>query len=130
LHIAATTGNILSTDGLVNRRRAVVTAPAPAPPPPVAAPAPRYDPEPEERPAPRGLTPGIQRASDEANQFFERVGNHMQRRGRQIGDVFHNLFTGDRRNTAGPHGTRSGPTPLPPRANDDTDYVRPSRVRD
>ena len=128
LNIAATTGNVLSTEGLVNQRRAVVTAP-----PPVAAPAPRYQPEPEwrdPRPAPRGLTPGIQQASDEANRFFDRVGNHMSRRGRQIGDLFHNLFTGDRRDTAGPHGSRPGSTPLPPRANDDTDYVRPSRVRD
>jgi hypothetical protein len=140
LHIAATTGNILSTDGLVNRRKTVVAAPAPAPAPvpaPVPAPAPRYQPDPGERdvrPAPRGVTPAIRQASDDTNEFLDRagnrIGNHMARRGRQIGDFFHNLFTGDRRDTAGPHGSRPGPTPLPPRANDDTDYVRPSRVRD
>jgi hypothetical protein len=132
LNIAATTGNVLSTEGLVKRQAPVAAAPAPVPAP-APAPAPRYQPEPEERvaqPAPRGITPGIQRASDEANQFFDRVGNHMQRRGRQIGDLFHNLFTGDRRDTAGPHGSNPGPAaPPPPRAGDE-DYVRPSRVRD
>ena len=134
LNIAATTGNVLATEGLTNRRKPVAAIPAPAPAPaPAPEPVPRYQPEPDERvarPAPRGLTPGIQRASDEADQFFERVGNHMERRGRQIGDAFHNLFTGDRRDTAGPHGSRPGATPLPPRGNEDTDYVRPSRVRD
>ncbi len=132
LNIAATTGNVLATEGLTNRRKPVAVVPAPAPIP-APDPVPRYQPEPDERvarPAPRGLTPGIQRASDEADQFFERVGNHMERRGRQIGDAFHNLFTGDRRDTAGPHGSRPGATPLPPRGNEDTDYVRPSRVRD
>ena len=127
LNIAATTGNVLSTEGLVNRRKTVLAAPVPAP-----VPVPRDQPEPDEpaaKPAPRGITPGIQQASDGANQFFDRVGNHMERRGRQISDVFHNLFTGDHRDTAGPHGSRPGPTPLPPRKGDD-DYVRPSRVRD
>ena len=140
LNIAATTGNVLATEGLATPRKPVAAIPPPAPLPPVA-PVPRYEPEPvpaprnypdyAERPAPRGLAPGIQRANDEANQFFDRVGNHMERRGRQIGDVFHNLFTGDHRDTAGPHGSRPGPTPLPPRrGDDDSDFVRPSRVRD
>lgn len=132
LNIAATTGNVLATEGLTNRRKPVAVVPAPAPIP-APEPVPRYQPEPDERvarPARRTLNPGIQRASDEADQFFDRVGNHMERRGRQISDAFHNLFTGDRRDTAGPHGSRPGATPLPPRGNEDTDYVRPSRVRD
>lgn len=135
LNIAATTGNVLSTEGLVKRQATVAVAPAPAPAPvpaPAPAPVPRYQPAPEERvaqPAPRGITPGIQRASDEANQFFDRVGNHMQRRGRQISDAFHNLFTGDHRDTAGPHGSHPRQATPPPRASDE-DYVRPSRVRD
>ncbi len=152
LNIAATTGNVLATEGLGGTSRKPVAAapriaPAPAPAPrydPV--PEPRYDPEPVPRydpppryvdepyrPGPR-VAPGLQRANDETNEFFERVGNHMERRGRQIGDAFHNLFTGDHRDTAGPHGSgsgsRPGPTPLPPRRGDETDYVRPSRVRD
>jgi hypothetical protein len=131
LHIAATTGNILSTEGLTNRRKAVAATPAlPPAPAAVAAPSPRYQPTPEERPtqpAPRGGTPGVQQTGD---GFFDRVGNHFGRRGRQIGDVFHNLFTGDHRDSAGPNGSRPGPTPIPPRAKDDTDYVKPSRVRD
>jgi hypothetical protein len=55
----------------------------------------------------------------------------MERRGRQVGDFFHNLFTGDHRNTAGPHGTRPEPdyAPAPARKGEE-DYVRPSRVRD
>ena len=132
LNIAATTGNVLATEGLTNRRKPVAVVPAPAPIP-APEPVPRYQPEPDERvarPARRTLNPGIQRASDEADQFFDRVGNHMERRGRQISDAFHNLFTGDRRDTAGPHGSRPGATPLPPRGNEDTDYVRPSRIRD
>ena len=127
LNIAATTGNVLATEGLTSRRKPVAAAPVPD-----AAPAPRYQPAPEERvatPAPRGATPAIQRASDEAERFFDRVGNHMQRRGRQIGDAFHNLFTGDHRDTAGPHGSRPATAPSPQREGDE-DYVRPSRVRD
>lgn len=139
LNIAATTGNILSTEGLVKRSKPVAAVPAPAPALiPAPAPPPRYEPEPEERtarPAPRGLTPGIQRASEETSQaldrFGNRVGNHLERRGRQIGDFFHNLFTGDRRDTAGPHGSRPESAPQPAaRTKDETDYVRPSRVRD
>ncbi len=140
LNIAATTGNVLATEGLATPRKPVAAARPAAPLPPVApvpryepepVPAPRYDPEYAERPEPRGFAPGVQRANDGANQFFDRVGNHMERRGRQIGDAFHNLFTGDHRDTAGPHGSRPGPTPLPPRRGDeDSDYVRPSRVRD
>ena len=132
LNIAATTGNVLATEGLVKRTKPVAAVPVPAP-----ATAPRYQPEPEEpveRPAARGLTPGIQRASEETSQaldrFGNRVGNHLDRRGRQIGDFFHNLFTGDHRHTAGPHGSSPEGAPQPARAKEDTDYVRPSRVRD
>ena len=133
VNISATTGKVLSTDGLSARRRPVAagpveeTAPVPAP-----APEPRYHPLPDERPTKsRGATSGIRQASDDTNEFLEkagnRVGNHMTRRGRQIGDFFHNLFTGDRRDTAGPHGSQ--PAPAPARGADE-DYVKPSRVRD
>ena len=143
VNVAATTGNVLSTDGLTNRRKAVAGAPAPLPAPApepapyvTPAPAPRYQPAPEDRsaqPSSGRYSPGFQRANDDANQFFDRVGNHMERRGHQIGDFFHNLFTGDRRHTAGPHGSRPepdyAPAPAPARKGDE-DYVRPSRVRD
>ncbi len=172
--ISATTGNILSTEGLTNRAKPVAAArPAPAPAPPRApapapepyvaqvpryepAPAPRYQPAPEPRyqpaPVPRydsepryreertpsreyGSGSGSQRIGDQAEQVFDRVGNHMNRRGHQIGDFFHNLFTGDRRDTAGPHGSRPAsdysPSPAPaPTRRGEEDYVRPSRVRD
>jgi hypothetical protein len=78
--------------------------------------------------------PGVQQAGDDPNQapddFGNRVGHHFARRGRQIGDFFHNLFTGDHRDSGGSTGSRPGPTPLPPHGKDDTDYVKPSRVRD
>ena len=132
LNITATTGKVLSTEGLTNRRKAVAAAPEP-PPYPAPAPAPRYQPAPEERPERTSsgkFSPGFQRANEDANQFFDRVGNHVTRRGRQIGDLFHNLFTGDRRDTAGPH-RGSGPQPeAAPSRPADSDYVRPSRVRD
>ena len=135
LHIAATNGNVLSTEGLGKRRKPVAAAPVP-PPEPEPAPAPRYEPAPEERyaqPAPRGFTPGVRQASEDTNEFLDRagnrIGNHLERRGRQIGDFFHNLFTGDRRDTAGPHGSRPATAPSPQRGGDE-DYVRPSRVRD
>ena len=138
VNIAATTGNVVSSDGLTNHRKAAVAAVPPAPAPvlePEPNPAPRYQPAPEEPPtryAPAPLSPGVQRASDSANQFFDRFGNHMTRRGRQIGDLFHNIFTGDRRDTAGPHGSpQSEPNRAPaPARRGDEDYVRPSRVRD
>ena len=130
VNISATTGKVLSTDGLSVRRKPIAAAPAPVeeieP-----APAPRYQPAPDERPVRTTngkFSPSLQRANDEADQFFDRVGNHMTRRGRQIGDFFHNVFTGDRRDTAGPHGS-SRPAPAPARGADE-DYVRPSRVRD
>ncbi len=157
VNISATTGNVLSSEGLTNRPKPVAApkptpAPAPDPEPAVAAapryqptPPPRYQPAPAPRPEPepqyreertvtRGNS-GVQRVGDEAGQFVDRVGNHMNRRGHQIGDFFHNLFTGDNRHTAGPHGSRPeldyvpAPAPAPTRRGDE-DYVRPSRVRD
>lgn len=133
VNISATTGKILSSEGLSARRKPVAAAPVEEADP-VPAPAPRYQPAPEERPArTRGAAPGIQRASDDTNEFLDRagnrIGNHMERRGRQIGDFFHNLFTGDHRSTAGPHGSRPASEPAPQRGGDE-DYVRPSRVRD
>ena len=132
VNISATSGKVLSTEGLSARRKPVAAAPSPVDEPsPAPPPSPRYQPAPEERPARTAsgkFSPGIQRANDEAEQFFDRVGNHMTRRGRQIGDFFHNVFTGDRRDTAGPHGG-SRPAPAPERGADE-DYVKPSRVRD
>ncbi len=133
VNISATTGKVLSSDGLTARRKPVAAAPVEeAVPVPAPAPEPRYQPAPEERPVKgRGATPGVRQASDDANDFLDRAGqrvsNHLERRGRQIGDFFHNLFTGDHRNTAGPHGSR--PAPEPQRGADE-DYVKPSRVRD
>ena len=130
VNISATTGKVLSSEGLSARRKPIAAAPAPVEEI-VPAPAPRYQPAPDERPARTTsgkFSPSLQRANDEADQFFDRVGNHMTRRGRQIGDFFHNVFTGDRRDTAGPHGSsRSAPAPA---RGADEDYVRPSRVRD
>ncbi len=132
VNISATTGKVLSSEGLSARRKPIAAAPAPADEPEFApAPAPRYQPAPDERPVRTTngkFSPSLQRANDGAEEFFDRVGNHMTRRGRQFGDFFHNLFTGDRRNTAGPHeGSRSAPAPA---RGTDEDYVRPSRVRD
>ncbi len=130
VNISATTGKVLSTDGLSARRKPIAAAPLDEPAP---LPEPRYQPAPDERlaPRPRGATSGVQHASDDANEFLDkagnRVGDHLSRRGRQVGDFFHNLFTGDRRDTAGPHGSR--PAPAPARGTDE-DYVKPSRVRD
>jgi hypothetical protein len=137
VNISATTGKVLSTDGLSARRKPIAAAPvedpAPTPAPaPAPAPEPRYQPVPDERPTKgRGATEGIRRASDDTNEFLDRagqrVGNHLERRGKQIGDFFHNLFTGDHRDTAGPH---HGSRPAPARGAADEDYVKPSRVRD
>ena len=137
VNISATTGKVLSTDGLSARRKPVAAAPVAEPDAvPAPAPVPRYQPAPEERPARTTsgkFRSGIQQASDDTNEFLDRVGNrvgnHMARRGRQIGDFFHNLFTGDRRDTAGPHGSRPAQDPAPQRGADE-DYVKPSRVRD
>ena len=145
LNLAATTGKILGTEGLVKHPREVARVSPPPPPEP-----PRYQPpvvaerrpRPDERyeePQPREYAP--RESSDEApplgervNKFFNRVGNHFERRGRQIGDTFHNIFSSDKRHTAGPHGS-SGEEDVrdarPPRRNSvDEDYTRPSRVRD
>ena len=146
VNISATTGNVLSSEGLTNRPKpvaAVKPVPAPArepyvPPAPryQPTPVPNYEPEPqyrEERTVSGNGNRGAQGVGDQAGQFADRVGNHMTRRGRQIGDFFHNVFTGDRRNTAGPHGsgpdTGYSPAPAPTRRGEE-DYVRPTRVRD
>ena len=143
LNLAATTGKILGTEGLVKRPREIVRAQPPVEPPPYQPPVvaerrPRPD-ERYEEPQPRE---SARRESSESapplgervNNFFDRVGNHFERRGRQIGDTFHNLFSSEKRHTAGPHGS-SGDEDVrdahPPRRNSvDEDYTRPSRVRD
>ncbi|MEO6785540.1 MAG: hypothetical protein ABI318_05340, partial [Chthoniobacteraceae bacterium] len=132
LNSAATTGNILSTEGLVRHSRSVAVAPVPVPVP-VPAPVPRYVAEPDERPikpAPRGLVPAVQRAGDHVNDFLERAGNHFREGGHQIGDAFHFFFTGEHLDSSEPRRSpRPRATPLPPRPGDE-DFVKPSRVRD
>jgi hypothetical protein len=131
--VAATTGNVLSTDGFTNRRKVAKVSPAPVPPPQPAPNRANEDLEEiAESPGPSGKG-AFQDAGDEIGRFGKRVGRHMERRGRQVGDFFYNLFHKDKRDTAGPHGSepdRATPPPPPPRASGDTDYVSPSRVRD
>ncbi len=131
LHLSADTGTVLSSDGFTGSR--TNTAP---PPPPVAPretrPEPRYT---EERtPEPRYSEPrqdhverrapsdGLQRVGDGLNNFIVRSGFHMQRRFRQIGDKFHNLFTGDSRDTAGSH--------RPQDDYSDRNFVRPQEYQE
>ena len=131
LTAAATTGKVLSTDGLTTRRK-VAQTPAPA----AAAPAPKPD---HVAAGTKSSGSSFARSvGDELNYLGNRVGNHMARRGRQIGDFFYNLTHKDKRDTAGPHGSTPGRDPSPAPApvkqpaggGGDTDYVRPSRVRD
>lgn len=124
LTVSASTGNIVSKEGLGGQRD---TRPAERPPeerPPVRVAR-------TEEPRGRGEYSESPRPGESFRNFSERVGNHMERRGRQVGDLFHNLFSKDKRNTAGPHGSsRTGEDRPPAREPNDTDYVRPSRVRD
>ena len=124
LNVAATTGNIVSKEGFVKRRGGVTEAP----PPPD-----RYPQEPARyaEPVQQSPSPGLQRVGDGLNSFFGRVGRHMERRGQQVGDTFHNIFSKDKRHTAGPHGSSQNDDAGPQgRETDDTDYVKPSRIRD
>jgi hypothetical protein len=102
--IAADNGTLLNAEGLTKSGRGA--------PPPVEASRPVAGPN-EERPSGGSPSPGLQRTGDKLNNFFERVGRHMERRGHQIGDTFHNLFTGDNRHTAGPHSGAEAPPPPP-----------------
>jgi hypothetical protein len=90
--------------------------------------------EPADEPRRRDTANGSPPLGVRVNSFFDRVGRHFDRRGRQIGDAFHNLFSSEKRHTAGPHGS-SGEEDVPdaraPRRNSiDEDNTRPSRVRD
>lgn len=126
LEIAATTGNILKTEGLRNGRSNIASAPPPQNPKTNAQPDNRQPP-----PVSQGPGSGSQSAGDGLNSFVGRVGRHMARRGRQVGDTFHNLFSDDKRNTAGPHGYSPGDDlPPPSPATNKTNPVPPSRVRD
>ena len=147
LNLAATTGKILGTEGLVKRPKEVVRTPPPRPEPPAYQP-PAYHPpvvvdrrpRPEERyeePRQRDESDSAPPLGERVNRFFDRVGRHFDRRGQQIGDTFHNLFSSDKRHTAGPHGgsgeedVRDVREVRPPRRNSiDEDYTRPTRVRD
>jgi hypothetical protein len=133
--VAATTGNVLSKEGFTSRSTITKATPAPAPAPAPASqsrPA-RVAQPPEaiaESPYPSGRG-GMQDAGDQLNQFVGRVGNHMDRRGQQVGDFFYNLFHKDKRNTVGPQGSEPvRTTPPPPSATRDTNAATPSRIRD
>jgi hypothetical protein len=118
--MAATTGKVLSTDGFTNRKKT----------PPIAQAPPDGGQEPVGPPAAAPQS-GSQPLGVKVNKFFNRVGNHMDRRFRQLGDGFHNLFTGDNRDTAGPHHPPAEGTAQPRRGGSiDEDYTRPTRVRD
>ena len=147
LNLAATTGKILGTEGLVRHPREIVRTPPPQEPPayqpPVYRPPvvaerrPRPDERYEEDPRQRDDGDSSAPLGERVNKFFDRVGRHFDRRGQQIGDTFHNLFSSDKRHTAGPHGgsgeedVRDVRDVRPPRRNSiDEDYTRPSRVRD
>ena len=132
LTLAATTGAVLSSDGLTRRSSVAKAAPTPVPARPQPQPA-RQSEKPEriaEAPN-QSFSPGVQRVGDDLSRFVGRVGRHMSRRGRQIGDTFYNIFHEDKRHTAGPHGSEpERTTPPPPRQDSDADFVKPSRVRD
>lgn len=106
--IAADKGTLLSVEGADKSSR----RDTPPPPPDADQPGKRKD----ERPPAndRGSENTLERAGAKVGNFFERVGRHMDRRGRQIGDRFHNFFTGDNRDTAGPRPPRN-PEPAPPK---------------
>jgi hypothetical protein len=132
--MAATTGKVLSSDGLTKRRRATPVAQPPAYVGRGDRPADANYPAPEERyeeapqPAAQGGSPPL---GVRVNKFFNRVGRHMDRRFRQLGDAVHNTFSKDKRDTAGPHHPESEGDRLPPGGSSiDEDYTRPSRVRD
>ncbi len=133
LILAADKGTVLSAEGFDKAR--------PAPPAPEEDPRRQVNGN-QRPPGPQGRGNFFQRAGDSMNHFFDRVGNHLERRGRQIGDTFHNAFSGDRRNSAGPHHpgqddedvappppvtgpAPAGPQPRPNRDPNGTDYSRP-----
>ncbi len=136
LHLSADTGTVLSSDGLTRSR--ANTAPPPAPvaqranrPEPrytepryteERPPEPRYSEPRQDRAGRRAPSEGLQRVGDGLNNFIVRSGFHMQRRFRQIGDKFHNLFTGDNRDTAGPHRSRDD--------YNDPNFVRPQEYQE
>ena len=142
MNLAATNGKILGTEGFVKRPREIVRTPPPPEQPPYRPPvvADRR-PTPDERSDERYEEPARRDTADDAaplgervNKFFDRVGRHFERRGQQIGDTFHNIFSSDKRHTAGPHGGSDEEDvrdARPLRRNSiDEDYTRPSRVRD
>ena len=121
LQLSADTGTVLSAEGLNKSHSAPVTPREGRQEPRYTEerpPEPRYsDPRPDRNDR-RAPSEGLQRAGDGLNNFIVRSGYHMERRFRQIGDKFHNLFTGDSRDTAGPHRPRddySDPNFVPPR---------------
>jgi hypothetical protein len=124
LTIAADNGTLLTAEGFGNRGRARQEPPIESGRPVAGS---------EERRAPaNGRSPnrGLPQVVDKVGNFFERVGRRFDRRGRQIGDKFHNFFTGDDRDSVGPRVPRDQPetAPPPPRTYRDrngTDYYRP-----
>jgi hypothetical protein len=136
LILAADKGTVLSAEGLTKGHA--------TPPPPAAVdPHRQANHEGNQRPPQTQTQPNFfQRAGESVNHFFDRMGNHLERRGRQIGDKVHNTFTGDNRDSAGPHHAgdpepRTTPPPPPPnpqqqpppsrvyRDANGTEYLRP-----
>jgi hypothetical protein len=134
LILAADKGTVLSAEGFTKSRT--------APPPVEADPRRQANREGNQRPPQNQGRPNFfQRAGDSVNHFFDRVGTHLERRGRQIGDKVHNVINGDNRDTAGPHRpgdpeTRNTPPPPPNpqqqpppsrvyRDANGTEYIRP-----
>lgn len=117
--IAADKGTLLDSSGF-NK----VARPPQQQPPPDGQVAGRV----EERRGKKPQSPsnGLQRAGDSISRFVERVGRHMNRRGHQISDKFHEVFTGEERNTVPPRERRDTPPP-PPRPERAPEKEKPTR---
>ncbi|MEQ1851405.1 MAG: hypothetical protein ABMA01_07415 [Chthoniobacteraceae bacterium] len=130
--MAATTGKILSSEGLVRRRATVIAQPPVVRERPGQLEEADY-PAPDERsdrPPQAGAPPlGIR-----VNNWFDRAGKYLGRRFSQAGDAVGSVFTGGRRGDAGTRDSsrnRDDDYERAPRRNSiDEDYTRPTRIRD
>jgi hypothetical protein len=114
VRISADTANLLSLQGLEGRQGATPPPPPDEPPARVvetSRPAPESHREPpmqggsrEEYYRERNVASDNPVNDTVVGRFFNRMSRHMDRRHHQIGDAFHNLFTGDNRNSVPPKG--------------------------